>query len=156
MPFLLHFPLQFLQCLDLDHTVAVTEKLGAVAELPAGAEISHGVAKDEDGFLSGEEHVGEFPLAVNLDRPLNFEAQAEVFEGAANLFQLGADFADEVVAVVENPIGKGRLRTENVDFGGKIKTKLLELGEASLFLLLVSLFLALEGRINIFSPYNPY
>lgn len=124
MPFLLHFPLQFLQCLDLDHTVAVTEKLGPVAELPAGAEIAHGVGEDKDGFLSGEEHVGEFPLAVNLDRPLNFETQAEVFEGAANLFQLGADFADEVIAVVESPRWDVERRVENVKFGGKFLPKL--------------------------------
>ena len=121
--FNLHLPLQLGKRLDLHDSIAVSEELGAVRQHTAWPEVIHGVSHNQHRALPREENVGEFPPAVYLHRPLDFEVQAHVFETTADFLQFGTDFADEVVSVVESPCRKSEGRVENVEFGGKFFPK---------------------------------
>ena len=147
--FYLHLPLQLGKRLDLHDPIAVSEELGAVRQHTAWAEVIHGVSHNQHRPLPREENVGEFPLAVYLHRPLDFEVQAHVFETTADFLQFGADFADEVVSVVESPCRKSEGRVENVEFGGKL---FAETCQRVIFLFVFSLFLAV-GVILL--PHTP-
>lgn len=122
--FLLHLALQFVKALNFDNTESVFEKLGAVRHHPVRPTCQlHRMNDNQHRALPRKIHIGEFPLAVNFDRPLDFEVQAEGLQSVTNFSEFRTDFADEVIAVVESPRRNVQGRVENIEFGGEVSEK---------------------------------